>query len=664
MGAKRNNLKAKFLSYFNKNQHGYDCHIEAANKMLHSQSYGTIDFRRSTKHKQKTNIENMKNQSCPFNVSITRSCDFKTMNLEVHDILQIKYAECLTESSRLVPVPLNITKPVMYTTIDNRMTFETVNDVREYKKCGNVTWLVVTQRFLYNSKIYEAGDVLEITNRSIIKKFMNTISKTNYKTELNVISHPKQERAALPSHIKGNFRMCDSPYSSCYRLLSDLIHSVELPFLITLPIDSSSGEIMHQGKVSFSKHNKRLLVMREAIMNLVLVSQDDDERVGVLNLSNKDHIEMLETNNNLSIVKHNKQSLELFKPKIFKHLKKIYESKDIVYFDEKSPKPVVKPMKRKSFKNGSFMKRRRSNTDTVQLRNNINKNVTERKQVTSLIISETSSNSHSFLGNFKRFSYHPPRDVYKVPSYSELLEKDDDTFAMDISIQQSVRDRNGYLVPVTGFTPEGEKIHGFTNPIQEYQKDYGNSDDEAEDVEVGDDGYVLVTPTKQHSDNMLNQQKKYKYSLKHLTSTPVNEQDQSNMLFNEIDELITQQTHNGCNYPLDKGNNSFNYKPNEGYKTKHVTNDVNKNNIIVTDEKPIISPKPASIKQHHSIFQKSSKVVYNIMDDEISNKENLHSEKLKHRKTKEKPLLQSKRFSAIIDRFEQLSGSTDKLSHN
>lgn len=662
MEKRKKNFRTKLFTFFKS-----DKTVRCSQKTMDKENlFGTrtSNFSRLDATKKstiKSNNEVMRMTKFPFELSFTQYNTTKQMHLQVHQSMVIPYVQCMTEGSQIVPVPLNLSNPVKYTTINTKTTFETINDVKMALKRGDITWIVVTQRFLYNSNVFEPGDILEVSRCNVFQKFASSLQKNGNKTDLTVVSHPNQVRSSLPSHIKGNFRKCDSPYNSYYRSLSDLMKTVDAPFLINLPVNTRTGEIINHGKVSVSTYNKRLLVLKKSILNLLLVHHENDDRIGVLNISNRDHFQVSENKSVKQIDFQKFNNLDFIKQKIMSNLKKIYEADGIFYLDEKfsTLKRSNTIKKNKSFKrkfssknnenenilvsakvqNGDPYGKLNDKTDTTH------KLHKERKLGSSRNFSGSKQSLLHNMPNFMRLS-NPILNQIKVPSYQELLQKEADE---DMKLIQS-DDAGEYLVPMNVNIKTG-----FENPLHEVgeanildERAVENHSDS--DIEVGDDGYVLVTPSK----HFPRKKQKHSYDGKHTF-------DGRHIFY-----------HPG-NDQLANGNNN---QLNERHKTRHdgqviKTNDSPQNRNVESNisdfqkaggevhsgsfQRPLVPPKPPP-KKMHSISQRLKQHSDQFSYKEIteSQTETTQKDRQYHQRPPKYPYREPKAFVSVINSFEQI----------
>ena len=664
MEKRKKNFRTKLFTFF-KSEKTIRCSQKTIDKenlfAAPPSNFNRLDA--TKKSTVKSNHEVMRMTKFPFELSFTQYDTTKQMQLQVHQSMVIPYVQCMTEGSQIVPVPLNLSNPVKYTTINTKTSFETINDVKIALKRGDITWIVVTQRFLYNSNVFEPGDILEVSRCNLFQKFASSLQKNGNKTDLTVVSHPNQLRSSLPSHIKGNFRKCDSPYDSCYRLLSDLIKTVDAPFLINLPVDTRTGEIINHGKVSVSTYNKRLLVLKKSILNLLLVQHENDDRIGVLNISNRDHFQVSESESvkqvdleKLKQVDLEKlKNLDFIKQKVMSNLKKIHDADGIFYLDEKfsTLKKSNTIKKNKSFKR-KFSSKNSENENTLvsdkvkdgerlgkldDKTETTHKSHKERKFGSSRNFSGSRQSLLHNMPNFMRLS-NPILNQIKVPSYQELLQKEADE---DMKLIQS-NDAGEYLLPMNVNIKTG-----FENPLHEVGEsnilDEGAMENQSNsDIEVGDDGYVLVTPSKQFP----RKKQKHTYDERHIFYHPGNDQ-------------------------LANGNNHY---LNERHKTRQdgqviETNDSLQNRNVESNisdfhkaggevhidnyQRPLVPPKPPPKKMHsisQRIKQHSNQFSYKEITE--SQTETTKKEKQYNQRPPKYPYREPKAFVSVINSFEQI----------
>ena len=193
----------------------------------------------------------------------------------IHTILGYIHAErlkCLTDGDKHVYIPLDVSRPVLFTPIDNSLDLFTINDVIKYRKSNKLPWLVVTKQFRYKNSTYNPGDILQVQKLSLTQKIIRFLTRKKLCDKVKVISHPSKQKTSLPSHIYGHFKRCQSPYSSCYRLLSNLVLSKEMPFLITIPCDVTDSS----RDLTVEIEREKLIVLEKVSYSIIIIMDSNN----------------------------------------------------------------------------------------------------------------------------------------------------------------------------------------------------------------------------------------------------------------------------------------------------------------------------------------------------------------------------------------------------
>lgn len=426
------------------------------------------------------------NSSYPIHVKITNMDESLRLEnkpaqsevLTVYESKSFERVKCLTKHSAHLYIPLNLPKPVMYTSIDSKeLDMNTTSEMRRYTGKRKTLWLVVTNEFVYNSRTYEVGEILEVVKPSMIKRLLRLLANKRTRYDITVLSHLMKDKNILPTYLRGNMKMCSSPYSSCYRLISDLMKTEKLPFLITVPVNPLNNKVLNDGKVTTTKDNQRLLVLEKESYD-VIIANDENKNAYDYILPADSSIEVEIVNNRTStktpdIVERRKAILN----SIDETLKKREDASEIITKPSTAVDTIAITPKSEKSQVFTFPEKKESTSSvlTTYL-------TSQPSSPPELLSFKRINSSHNMLNTNETeiLPIPPPRKKRTYPK-GQVGHCETNKFSKlpPTPTEEKENVQEGYLVPITGF-------------MQQHLENKTHYNIDECFIEVGTDGYVLV----------------------------------------------------------------------------------------------------------------------------------------------------------------------------